>query len=155
MAYNPTLYNPYGSQQFQPVNNFSSFIPNNQPVSQQSVNGLIRIESIEGAQMYALPPNSVSPPMFLSEENAFVIKTTDGGGAATLKKYTFDEAPLEETADSNYVTKDYLDNRIKELMEAINGKHAISEPTQEFNPQPTAANPVAGSIQPAIQPNVQ
>lgn len=112
MAYNANLYNPY------------SF-------PQQPVNGLVSITSEEGAKLYQLPPNSVSPPLFLESENTFFIKRTDGGGAATISKYTFDEAPMEQEGNSNYVTKDYLDKRIDEIMEAINGKHTVSEPEQQ------------------------
>ena len=54
MAYTPSLYNPYGSQQFQPTMYTSSYQPTYVP--QQPVNGLIKVKGIEGAQMYQLPP---------------------------------------------------------------------------------------------------
>lgn len=38
---------------------------------------------------------------------------------------------MEQEGNSNYVTKDYLDKRIDEIMEAINGKHTVSEPEQQ------------------------
>lgn len=113
MAYNPSLYNPYGYQ------------------NQSPVNGLVSVDGIKGAQLYQLPPNSVSPPLFLTEENAFFVKTTDGGGAATIRKYTFEEAAIEPESNSDYVTRDYLDKRIDQIMEAINGKHPVSEPEQQ------------------------
>lgn len=138
MAYNPSLYNPYGLQPAQPVN------------------GLIRVESIEGAQMYQLPPNSVSPPLFLGSENAFFIKTTDGGGAATLKKYTFEEEAITNNVSGEFVTREYFDQQINNIMEAINGKRAVPEPTAtattgQLDTQPTATAPVPGTIQPAVQ----
>lgn len=111
MAYNPNLYNPYAPQQFHPSNQVF------QPA--QPVNGLVKVDGIEGAQMYQLPPNSVSPPLFLSEENAFFVKTTDGGGAATLKKYSFQEEPIAGNTNGEFVTREYLDEKINEIMEPL------------------------------------
>ena len=123
MAYNPSLYNPYGLQQ-------PTVSPQAPQMFQQPVNGLVRIESIEGAQMYQLPPNSVSPPLFLGSEAAFFIKTTDGGGAATLKKYSFKEEPMMmDNNSSEFVTREYFDQQMNNILEAINGKPAVSEPT--------------------------
>lgn len=128
MAYNPSLYNPYGSQQFQPTISYpQQFQPTMQP--QQPVNGLIKVTGIEGARMYQLPPGSVSPPLFLEEENAFFVKTTDDGGAATIKKYTFEEAPIADTINNSndFVTREYFDQQMQNIMEAINGKHSVQE----------------------------
>lgn len=150
MAYNPSLYTPYGSQQFQPttgnIGNLS-YMPTVQPISQPPVNGLIRIEGIDGAHMYQLPPNSVSPPLFLEEENAFFIKRTDGGGAASLKKYTFQEEEITNNNSGDFVTREYFDQQINQLMEAINGQHVIPGTTPQFDPQQPAADSIAGSVQ--------
>lgn len=128
MAYDPSLYNPYGNQQFQNMN--WSYRPT--VTTAPPINGLIRIDGIEGAQMYQLPPNSVSPPLFVGDENAFFIKTTDGGGAATLKKYTFAEAPMPSNNNSSeFVTREYFDQQMNNIMEAINGKHPVSEQPSE------------------------
>jgi len=119
MAYNPNLYNPYSQQPMQPM---------------ASVNGLVRIDGIEGAQMYPLPPNSVSPPLMLGSDNIFFIKTTDGGGAATIKAYKFEEIPVPtpgQIDENKFVTREYLDSRISQLMEAINGQHSIPEQPAE------------------------
>lgn len=128
MAYNPSLYNPYGSQQFQPTISYpQQYQPTMQP--QQPINGLIKVTGIEGAQMYQLPPGSVSPPLFLEEENAFFVKTTDDGGAATIKKYTFEEAPIADMSNNpnDFVTREYFDKQMQNIMEAINGKHTVQE----------------------------
>ena len=115
MAYDASLYNPYGAH-----------------VRQKPINGLISIDSIEGGQMYPMPPDSVSPPLFLNEEDAFLIKRTDGGGAATLKKYSFTEVPLQDKEDSElYVTKEHFDNWANQIMEVINGKHIVSEQSKQ------------------------
>ena len=125
MAYTPSLYNPYGSQQFQPTMYTSSYQPTYVP--QQPVNGLIKVKGIEGAQMYQLPPGSVSPPLFLEDENAFFVKTTDDGGAATIKKYTFEEAPMVTAGSGEFVTREYFDQQMNNILEAINGKHPVPE----------------------------
>ncbi len=110
MAYNPSVYNQWQQWQTQPVN------------------GLVSVSGEQGAQMYPLPPNSVSPPLFLQEENAFFVKRTDGGGAATLKKYTFQEAPAAAAPQApEFVTKEYFDQQMQTIMEAINGKHPVPE----------------------------
>lgn len=121
MAYNLNLYNPYGPPPLQP----SSSLP---------INGLVRIEGIEGAQMYPMPPNSVSPPLMLGSDNIFIIKTTDGGGAATLKAYKFEEIPVPspgQVDESKFVTREYFDTWASQLLEAINDKHTVSEQSEE------------------------
>ena len=146
MAYNASLYNPYGVQQFQPM-----------LASVQPVNELTSVKSSEGAMMYPLPPNSVSKPLFLEDENAFFIKTTDGGGAATLKKYTFEEAVIEPESNSDYVTKEYLDSRISQIMEAINGKHIVSKQSETAKPSNASNQPdsIIGAVQYDFQSDVQ
>lgn len=119
MAYNPSTYNPYGLQQLQPM-----------MARTQPVNGLVQVSGIEGAQMYQLPPGSTSPPLFLADENAFFVKTTDDGGAATIKKYRFEEVPMITASDSEFVTREYFDQQIKGIMEAINGKHPVPEQSE-------------------------
>lgn len=118
MAYNPNLYNPYGySQQM--------------PAQQQSVNGLIWIDGIEGAQMYPLPPNSTSPPLMWKNEPYFSIKTTDAGGAFTVKTFKFQEEILQSQVANDTVTREDFDKFKQEVMEAINGKPAVSESASE------------------------
>lgn len=78
--------------------------------------------------MYQMPPGSVSPPLFLEDENAFFVKTTDDGGAASIKKYTFDEVPMTTNNNSSeFVTREYFDQQMNNILEAINGKHSVSE----------------------------
>lgn len=149
MAYNANLYSPYAGQQFQPQQQIF------QPM--QPVNGLVQVDGIEGAKMFQLPPNSVSPPLFLAEENAFFIKTTDGGGAASLKKYTFQEEPISSNTNGDFVTREYFDNKINEMMEAINGQHTVQgQPAAagQLPAQPGQPAQVAGAVEHAVQPNV-
>lgn len=122
MPFQPAFFGPSTTQ----------FAPNymqQQPVMAQPFNGLVRVESVEGAQMYPMPPNSVSPPLFLGSDNVFYIKTTDGGGAPTIKKYRFDEEPdpSEASVPQGSVTKEEFESFKEEIMEVLNGKHAVSE----------------------------
>lgn len=151
MAYTTNFYNPYGPQQFQPTLSYQN------QFQQQPINGLIRVDGIEGAQMYQLPPNSVSPPLFMESENSFFIKTTDGGGAATVKKYTFEEAQVADPTQDMYVTREYFDEQINNIMEAINGKHSIpsqSAASREHDIQAIEEDPVVGSVQRGFQSDV-
>lgn len=125
MAYDPRMYNPYNSQQYQPSIPYQS--RQYQPAfqQQQPVNGLIKVKGIEGAQMYQMPPGSVSPPLFLEDENSFFVKTTDDGGAATIRKYKFEEEPMASTGSGEFVTREYFDQQMNNILEAINGKHTV------------------------------
>lgn len=122
MPFQPAFFGPSTTQ-------FAPGYMQQQAVMAQPINGLVRVESIEGAQMYPLPPNSVSPPLFLGSDNVFFIKTTDGGGAPTIKKYRFDEEqePAATTAPQGSVTKEEFDSFKAEIMEVLNGKHPVSE----------------------------
>ena len=129
MAYNPSLYSPYGPQQFQPTAGFSSAV-NPTFTQQQPINGLVSVDSYKGVEMYNMPPNSVSPPLFLTSDNIFYIKTTDGGGAATVKAYRFEEYEMPSESHSDFVTKTDLEDFERRIMEAIDGKHTVPEPEQ-------------------------
>lgn len=130
MPYNPNLYNPYGSQQFQPTISYpQQYQPTMQPP--QPVNGLVQIDGIQGAEMYPLPPNSVSPALFFKNEAKFAVKSTDGGGAATIRVFNFSEETLQATNSNDIITRQDLDAFKKEVMEAINGKPVVPESTAE------------------------
>ena len=128
MAYSPSLYNPYGVM----------------PMPQS--NGQIWVEDIEGAKMYPQAPNTTSPPLYLRNENAFCIKTTDGIGALlSLEKFNFFKEELETLPKEKselYVTKEsfdseiaeikeFIDSKINAILEAIDGKRIASESTEQ------------------------
>ena len=130
MAYNPNLYNPYGTQQYQPTLSYQQqYQPTMQP--QQPVNGLVQIDGIEGANMYPLPPNSTSPALFFKNEAKFAVKSTDGGGAVTVRVFNFEEETLQTSNPNDIITRQDLEDFKKQVMEAINGKPAVSEPAAE------------------------
>lgn len=110
MAYNPNLYNPYIQQQ-------------------QPTNGIITVNNRSSVENYPLPPSSVSPPMFLVDDDIFYVKSTDGGGAARILRYRFTEEPEPEQAqqgNSEYVTKKDFDDFANMIMEALDGKQVTS-----------------------------
>ena len=119
MAYDPSLYSPYGQL----------FNQNNKINMQPPVNGLVRVESYEGALLYALPPNSVSPPLFLGSENLFYVKTTDSDGVANIKAYKFEECEIPRSVvnSNEYVTRADLEELESRIIGAINGQHTVSE----------------------------
>lgn len=139
MAYNPNLYNPYAPQQFQPtIFNQQQFQPQSQPV-QQSVNGLAFIDDISVLDTLQMPPGSTSQPYFLKSEDKFVIVTFDKMGGSTKELFSFKKEPIATNNDmSEFVTRDYFDQQIGNIMEAINGKLAI--PTSTTDTDATTAS---------------
>ncbi len=139
MPYNPNMYNLGGQQYFpQPSAGFA--------MGQQPVNGLVAIDGIEGARMYQLPPNSVSPPLFLRNENAFFVKSTDGGGAPSLRRFTFSEDVIEPNNAGMFVTRDYFDKQMKMIMEAINERAVPERPATDKPAQPADEAPADGAV---------
>ena len=104
MAYNPSLYNPYGQPQPYSWRQPTWTAP--QPSVTQPVNGLVSVTGIEGAKAYQLPPNS-SMPLFDSNEDLLYVKTTDAGGFPTVKAFRFEaiDAPAVASEEQAYATK--------------------------------------------------
>lgn len=132
MAYNPNLYNPYGLSPMQPV-------------QQQPINGLSFIDDISVLDTLQMPRGSVSQPYFLKDEDKFVIVTFDNAGGMTKELFSFKRESISNPNDK--VTKADLDAFKAEIMEAINGKHAIQSPaTAEPTPNDSVASPPTDSI---------
>ena len=124
MAYNPSLYNPYGLQQ-QPMQYYQ------QPM-QQPVNGLSFIEKVSDLDTLQMAPGSTSQPYFLQDEDKFVIVSFDKTGASTKEMFSFEKIQMPANNNSgDFVTREYFDQQINNIMEAINGKHAIPEAAAE------------------------
>jgi len=68
MAYDPVMYNPYGS-----------YMPR-----QQAVNGLNFIDGEGDLDSLRMPPGSVSQPYFLKDSNRFIVVTFDNIGGRCL-----------------------------------------------------------------------
>jgi len=119
MAYNPSLYNPYGMQ-MQP-----SF--QQMPMQQQAVNGLVFIDK-NAIDTYQMPPGSVSPPLFVDDSH-YVIKSFDSNGGSSIEPFKTEPCSMSEIfgADETNVTKADLEAFKLEIMEAINGKHTVQD----------------------------
>ena len=139
MAYDPGLYNPYGSRQFQPTNQgmnwqYQPTVTVPQSV-QQPINGLQFIEDASVLNTLRMPPGSTSQPYFLKGDNKFIIVTFDNVGGSTMETFSFTKDPVDNGGD--FVTREYFDQQINSIMEAINGKHVIQGQAE------TAINPNA------------
>lgn len=147
MAYNPNLYSPYGSQQFQPTISYpQQYQPTMQPQyqqqfaaqqQQQPVNGLTFVD-VDNLNSYWLPNGSVSQPLFVDDKH-FIIKTFDKNGGSEMEAYEVKKIPLSSILkpNDNTVTKDDLDAFKAEIMEAINGRNSFAD-VQQATGQPTA-----------------
>lgn len=114
--------------------NYDMFKPNYsyhpQTITSQPVNGLHKVKSYEEVVAIPQAPNSVSEPFMLESDNIFFVKTTDEFSNPTVKAYRFEEIDIPSPEDK-FVTKDYLDRKICEIMEAINGQRIVPESIEE------------------------
>ena len=131
MAY---TYNPYPMQ--------PQLFQSPQQIA-QSISGLSFIDDLSVLDTLKMPPGSVSQPYFLKNEDKFAIVTFDNVGGSTMELFSFKKEPLPQAGgQSEFVTKEYFDQQMRDMMEAINGKYAIREDAAENEPAAhTAADP--------------
>ena len=105
-------YNPY-QYQSQPM-----------PMPQQSRMELIKVNGIESARAYQMPPNS-TVALFDANNDVFYIRSTDGAGFPTIRAFDFHEHIEAQATPVDYVTR----QEFNELIERIekNGKQSVSE----------------------------
>lgn len=124
MAYNPPLYNPYSQNQPWSWSQPTQLVTN-------GTNGLAFIDSISDLDTLQMTPGSISQPYFLKDEDKFVIVTFDKVGGSTKELFSFKKEQMPTNNNQGeFVTREYFDQQINNIMEAINGKHAISTPTK-------------------------
>ena len=146
MAYDPNLYNPYNSMQFQPTQqqNWSYNPTVTRPIMQPQpqypqaapVTYIVPVKSVLEIKEYKERQGS-EPPLFMLEyDNVFIKKEFDEQGGEKLKAFRFTEIPLNDImpAEGDYVTKADLENFANKVMEALNGKRTV-----EPNAEPSAA----------------
>lgn len=118
----PLYGNPYPMRYQQPAP-AQNYYPQMAPIPQQNTQeGLIRVTGAEGARAYPVPPNSVVP-LFDADRDVLYVKSTDAGGFATIRAFTF--APMQETPQNtahDYVTRAEF-NELKEMI--ANGKQPV------------------------------
>lgn len=110
---NPQPYsnqNPYTNQQYAQMR--ASMPMNNQAKRTNT----IRVKGLEGARMFPCGPNE-ELALFDEDSDIFFYKTTDMGGTASLRKFSFQEEPIEEETSpvAPEITHDATGNKLKEL----------------------------------------
>lgn len=100
---------------------YNSFLPYQQYQQRQQ---LIRVNGIDGARAYQMPPNS-TVALFDANNDLMYIKCTDGAGFATTRVFSFIEQKETQTPTaSEFVTR----KEFEELKEVLkNGKQSVSE----------------------------
>lgn len=78
------------------------------------------IDDIKELDTLQMAPGSISQPYFLKDEDKFVIVTFDNVGGSTKEMYSFKKEAMPATAASgDFVTREYFDRKIGDIMEAI------------------------------------
>lgn len=119
MAYNPSLYNPYGqSQPYSLGQPTWPYVP--QTTTAQPVNGLVSVTGMDGARAYPMPPNS-SMPLFDNDNDLLYVKTTDAAGYPTIKTFRFESAePVKENiAEADYVSRSEFDELVEQVRKLV------------------------------------
>ena len=94
--------------------------------SRMPVDNIVKVPGEEGAKSYQMPPNS-RVALFDTSEDRFFLKTTDGTGYPTMRRFRFyEEFPEEPMLPdmSQYVTKTDLSNlesKVDHLIESLGG----------------------------------
>lgn len=81
---------------------------NNNYEFRQPINGVIEVTGYDGALAYPLPPNSCIP-LFDTTCDVLYLKTTDGGGYASVRRFSIEELP-SITSQSSDVAQSRLDD---------------------------------------------
>ena len=92
------MFNPY----YPNYPNYQNYTQNYQNCTQNLERGIVRVNGIQGAQAYQMGANS-SVALFDANEDFFYIKTTDGAGFASIRKFKFvpcDDAQLRDKVSS-------------------------------------------------------
>ncbi len=120
--YNPYQYPPYSAM---PQQTGMQGFP--QPGGQ-----IVRVNGFPGAQAFQMRPNE-SAALFDANEDYFYIKTTDGAGFATLRRYRFspDEPTSEIEKRPDYVTRAEFDE-LKGVV--LNGKQHLRAQQSDTEP---------------------
>lgn len=149
MAYNPNLYSPYSSQQFQPTIsypqvNYQPPVPQMQPMHNAvPVTYIIPVNSFMEAKEYKGQPGAEPPLFALSNDNVIIKKEIDEQGGEKFVAFRLTKVPLSEIMpkEGSYVTKEDFDAFANKVMEALNGK-SVAQQTPTANSQATG-KPVA------------
>lgn len=87
---------------------------------------LTKVNGIESVKVFPTTPNS-RVAVFDSEDDIFYIIQTDAGNYKTIRRFRFNEEPIEAVNDAKYVSKDEF-NSLKEMIEDV--QHSIQQLTR-------------------------
>lgn len=100
------------------------------PQYQEPRQQLVKVTGMEGARAYQMPPNSVAP-LFDANEDILYVKSTDGAGFPTIRRFSFTPVP-DGDVSSQYVTRVEFDRAIEGIREAMsNAKQPVPEQPQQ------------------------
>lgn len=94
---------------YSPFNQFQNY-----SIRQESIT---RVTGEEGAKAYQMAPNS-SAALFDGNEDIFYLKTTDGAGFPTIRKFKFEEIQAktpEPAEESDYITREEFEQFREEI----------------------------------------
>lgn len=100
------------------------------PQYQEPRQQLVKVTGMEGARAYQMPPNSVAP-LFDANEDILYVKSTDGAGFPTIRRFSF--APMPDgDVSAQYVTRVEFDRAIEGIREAMsNARQPVPEQPQQ------------------------
>ena len=131
MAYNPSLYMPYGQQSY-PMPQYQQAL--------QPFDLIIAVSGRNGAEAFQMPPNSRAV-LFDDSDDVMYRVSTDGAGYKTVTEFDFTPRNVasghEEPPDGGYATK----ADIEALMAEINAlKHPAASKTTRTVSRKAAAD---------------
>ena len=115
-------YNPYQSMQYQQMNQ-----------AQQSQQGLIRVNGIDGARAYQNMGANSQVALFDANEDLMYVKCTDGAGFPSIRTFRFEEVTEnnQTISNNNYVSREEMESYVKQF---------ISEQFQQGKDEPATAS---------------
>lgn len=127
----------YGQQPYMQQNPYQQ--PNYAPQQgQQPLDMFIRVSGDDGAKAFSMKPNSAAP-LFHDSEDFFYAKTTDGAGFPTIRKFRFEEVPMDTPSQAaradltGFATVDdvkRLEDKFDRLYELLGGDGDGKQPVQ-------------------------
>lgn len=107
MAYNPSIYMPYGQQSYpQPVAQPNWMYQPTQ-TTVQPFDNIIGVSGRKGADAFAMGPNSRAI-LFDDSEDVMYRVTTDGAGVKTIAEFDFTPREAVHERAAEYATRDEL-----------------------------------------------
>lgn len=124
------MYNGYPQSYIYPQLAQQTYFDRLQALQQQNAPiqnmQLIRVNGIDGAKAFQMPPNS-SVALFDTNNDVFFVKSTDGAGFGSIRTFTFipvpDAQPQIQQASPEYVTRAEFDE-LKGMV-LSNGKQPV------------------------------